>query len=75
MGKYLTLKQILKKPKVDLNATVTFDVEVIFMTGKVMVYHNCTFLNTNQFEIWWGNADGEWCFRRDAIYGFKTKNN
>lgn len=73
MGKYLTLKQILKKPKVDLEADSIFDVIIIFDSGKAHRFSDCTYINISPYDVWFGNASEEWTFRRANIFSVKVE--
>ena len=73
MGKYLTLQQLLRKPKVDLEATKIFDVIIIFETGKLHRFCNCTYITIEPYDIWFGNAYEEWTFRRANIFSIKLE--
>ena len=73
MGKYLTLQQLLKKPKIDLEAIKIFDVILIFENGKNHRFHDCTYVNMTPYDIWFGNANEEWTFRRANIFSVKLE--
>ena len=75
----MTLRQILNKPKVDLNSRDLFDLEIIFINGKRGIYPNCTYCQTRtvsptQVDFEFGNGADTWVINRNLIKGFHLIN-